>query len=249
MQSNTIQTGTGLIQEGRRYGGRLLISLLATAGALLATGCGGGSAGGVGALDLPGADGGVKTYTPPVVRPEVETFAAHSTSSAPIQRWLDDVYAPVRSRAGTLTYQNTSLAQWANEIAAGVNSARLGAGLNSLIVEPNLSKVAQAHARDMALRDYFGHDTPDGLTPWNRLSAAGAPFYAKAAENAAKGQETTAEVVSGWLSSPRHRENMLTPGLTHMGIGVYFDSSDQLMPVHVIVDFTEFSKGLDGATW
>ena len=33
------------------------------------------------------------------------------------------------------------------------------------------------------------------------------------------GQRTAEEVVKGWMESPGHRENILTPGFTHIGIG------------------------------
>lgn len=219
---------------------------LALASVLLGSGCG-GAATYAPELSLPGQDGGAKVYSPPVERPTAESFVARSTAQGAAQRWLDDVFAPVGARLPGSVYQNQSLAAWAREIEDGINRARLAQGLSTLSVEPHLGALAQAHARDMALRHFFGHDTPEGLTPWQRFDAAGAPFYAHAAENAAKGQESAAEVVSGWLGSAKHRENMLRPGLTHLGVGVYFDSRDSVMPVHVIADFAEFTRGLDWA--
>lgn len=233
----------------KRFLSRLGAATLAAAAACFILSCGGGGTTFAPNLSLPGQDGGVKVYSPPVVRPAAESFAAHSTASTAASRWVENVYSPVGGRLPGSVYQNQSLAAWAREIEAGINAARLQRGLNALAVEAHLGALAQAHARDMALRDYFAHDTPDGLTPWQRLSAIGAPYYATAAENAAKGQETAAEVVSGWLGSEKHRENMLKPGLTHMGIGVYFDATDSLMPVHAIADFAGFTKGLGGAGW
>ena len=43
--------------------------------------------------------------------------------------------------------------------------------------------------------------------------------YKSAAENIAMGQRSAAEVVKAWMESPGHRENIMNPSLTHIGIG------------------------------
>ena len=43
--------------------------------------------------------------------------------------------------------------------------------------------------------------------------------YSAAGENIAMGQRSPEEVVKGWMDSPGHRENILKPGFTHIGIG------------------------------
>ena len=51
----------------------------------------------------------------------------------------------------------------------------------------------------------------------DRVRAAGYP-YAVVAENLAAGQRTAAEVVQGWLDSPGHRRNLLSPDVTQIGV-------------------------------
>ena len=78
--------------------------------------------------------------------------------------------------------------------------------------------VAQAHSQDMATRNYFDHNTPEGKSPFDRMTAAGYAF-SSAAENIAAGQRTPADVVTAWMNSAGHRANILNCGLTQIGVG------------------------------
>lgn len=44
-----------------------------------------------------------------------------------------------------------------------VNHERTSAGLGALTVHPNVRLAAQRYAEDMAVRNYFSHDSPEGL--------------------------------------------------------------------------------------
>ncbi|MCA6091211.1 CAP domain-containing protein [Streptomyces sp. SCA3-4] len=106
----------------------------------------------------------------------------------------------------------------AEEVLALTNAERRVAGLPPLAADRRLASAAGAHSADMAGRDFFSHTTPEGHEPWDRARAAGAPHRATG-ENIACGQRTSAEVVRGWMDSPGHRANILTPGFTHLGVG------------------------------
>jgi uncharacterized protein YkwD len=82
-----------------------------------------------------------------------------------------------------------------------------------------LQTAAQAHARDMARRNYFDHHAPDGSEPRDRVRRAGYR-WALVGENIAFGPETADEVVSGWLASPGHCANMMDPRFREIGVGV-----------------------------
>lgn len=84
-----------------------------------------------------------------------------------------------------------------------------------------LGNSAQAHASDMAAKNYFEHTSPDGRTFDQRISAAGYQWRG-VAENIAAGQKTPAEVVTGWLGSPGHCKNIFNPALKELGVG-YFE--------------------------
>jgi uncharacterized protein YkwD len=73
----------------------------------------------------------------------------------------------------------------------------------------------------MALRGYFDHTTPEGQQPWDRMDDAGVRGWTNAGENIAYGYETADAVQAGWMDSPGHRANILTPGFTHVGVGTF----------------------------
>ncbi|MGY1821524.1 CAP domain-containing protein [Geodermatophilus sp. SYSU D00079] len=104
------------------------------------------------------------------------------------------------------------------QVLSLVNQARATAGCAPLAADSALAAVARAHSADMRDRDYFSHDTPEGLDPFDRAKQAGIT-YARA-ENIAYGQANATEVMDDWMTSPGHRENILDCELTKLGVGV-----------------------------
>ncbi len=99
-----------------------------------------------------------------------------------------------------------------------VNQARAEAGCGAVSADPALAAVARAHSADMRDRGYFSHDTPEGLSPFDRAEAAGLT-HARA-ENIAYGQRDAAAVMDSWMNSPGHRANILNCSLSTLGVGV-----------------------------
>jgi len=93
--------------------------------------------------------------------------------------------------------------------------------------DADLQSSARAHAQDMAQRDYFDHDTPEGIDPFDRMREAGWKGCAMG-ENIAGGQQTPSEVVDGWLNSPGHCSNILSPEFTRLGVGYARDAASSL---------------------
>jgi uncharacterized protein YkwD len=228
-------------------------------GSTLITSPGGGTGGGGDTdLHLPGGGGGGGTpvqgsgYSPAIATPATESFSNDADpGDDAATAWLKDCLEtlPNPRTSGSGVFQNDSLQNWAYAIFEGVNAARAAEGLQELKYEPHLEMLAQAHARDMGLRDYFSHDSPDGLLMWDRWMAVHVPFVYWAGENAAAGQETAAEVVSQWLSSPGHHKNMMHDSAEYCGVGVYFDASDSSMPVKVIMEYAEFRDDPATSDW
>lgn len=79
---------------------------------------------------------------------------------------------------------------------------------SALTMNEKLSQAAQAKANDMAARDYWSHDTPDGKQPWDFVRQSGYPYY-QVGENLAYGFSGSRETVIAWLNSPEHRQNVL----------------------------------------
>jgi uncharacterized protein YkwD len=99
-----------------------------------------------------------------------------------------------------------------------VNQERQAAGLNPLAPDPELTQVARAHSTDMFARGYFAHDTPEGLSPFDRMNKAGVRFLT-AGENLALAP-TLSLAHTGLMNSPGHRANILRPQFGRVGIGV-----------------------------
>ncbi len=99
-----------------------------------------------------------------------------------------------------------------------VNEERQKAGLKLLNADPEMLMVARKHSADMFARGYFSHETPDGLSPFDRMKKAKVRFLA-AGENLALGP-TLNICHRGLMNSPGHRKNILNPFFGRVGIGI-----------------------------
>lgn len=98
-----------------------------------------------------------------------------------------------------------------------LNRERGQAGLNPLVRDATIDTVARAHSMDMLRRGYFGHETPEGTSPFDRMLEGGVRFRV-AAENLALAP--TVEIAhQGLMESPGHRANVLGPEFGRVGIG------------------------------
>jgi uncharacterized protein YkwD len=112
------------------------------------------------------------------------------------------------------------------QVVTLTNAERAKAGCGPLTVNGTLTAVAQAHSADMAAHNYFDHNSQDGRSPFDRMTAAGYR-YSTAAENIAAGQRTPQDVMTGWMNSPGHRANILNCALKEIGVGYATSSSSQ----------------------
>src|SRR4051812_13729334 len=87
-----------------------------------------------------------------------------------------------------------------------------------LVLAPlSLERAATEHSQDMANHNYMDHTGPDGSTPADRVTRTGYKWQA-IGENLASGILTPEEVVSGWVGSPHHCENLMTARFTQMSV-------------------------------
>jgi len=114
---------------------------------------------------------------------------------------------------------------WANEVLRLVNVERARAGLHPLAPHPGLNRAAQIRAREIDdhpnAGGYWSHTRPDGrnwITVFNEVTVSGRRV---SGENLARGHTSPAHVVQGWMSSPGHRNNIMHPHFTHLGVGVH----------------------------
>jgi uncharacterized YkwD family protein/spore coat assembly protein SafA len=106
------------------------------------------------------------------------------------------------------------------EVLSLVNQERSKIGLRPLEMDWELSRVARMKSQDMAQKNYFSHTSPTYGSPFDMMKQFGINFRT-AGENIASGQRTPKEVMESWMNSQGHRENILKPDYTHLGVGYY----------------------------
>lgn len=89
-----------------------------------------------------------------------------------------------------------------------------------------LGDAALAHSLDMARQRYFSHQGRDGREVGARAERAGYRWR-RVGENIAAGQETAEEVVRGWLDSPGHCANIMSPDFNEMGAGYAINAAHE----------------------
>lgn len=110
-----------------------------------------------------------------------------------------------------------------------LNAERARHGLRPLREDARLARAARRHARDMAERDYFAHESPEGTGPHARILRAGYERPRLTGENLARGEAEAgapSAIVEGWMHSPGHRENILRRGFEEIGIGIVVDGGE-----------------------
>jgi hypothetical protein len=99
------------------------------------------------------------------------------------------------------------------------NSDRTLNSAGTLTVNPKLQEAAQLKANDMAAKGYFAHVTPEGFEPWHWLDQVGYS-YTYAGENLAVNFFDSIDVEKAWMASPTHRQNLVKPQYTEVGIAM-----------------------------
>lgn len=127
------------------------------------------------------------------------------------------------TRANVLSYA-TDMTQ--TGLLSSTNAKRGENGLGSLALSAVLSQAAQSKAADMAARNYWSHNTPDGQEPWVFINQVGYAYLA-AGENLAYGFATSNDAIVGWMNSPGHRANILNGKYTEVGFGIVNSASYQ----------------------
>ena len=122
--------------------------------------------------------------------------------------------------------QNFNLQTARTEMLNLINKERITVGLGAVSMDSNLNTLAQNHSQDMANRDFFGHLNPDGDSPEDRRLAAKIPM--PVGENLALAP-TVLYSHNGLMQSGIHRNNILNPQWTKIGIGIAIDSLGSLL--------------------
>ncbi|NOR88911.1 MAG: hypothetical protein GQ524_01530 [Anaerolineales bacterium] len=99
-----------------------------------------------------------------------------------------------------------------------INQERQSRGIGTLSQQSQLAAAARIHSEDMACNDFVSHTGSDGSLPWDRARAQGYS-YSAIAENIFAGSSSAQSIFNGWMNSSGHRDNMLNPTYTEIGVG------------------------------
>lgn len=107
----------------------------------------------------------------------------------------------------------------AEELVSLTNQQRQINGLPALSLNQTLVEAAAQKAADMMAKNYWAHTSPEGTTPWNFFKNVNYK-YLYAGENLARDFADSPAVISAWMNSPTHKENILSGRYRDIGIVV-----------------------------
>jgi uncharacterized protein YkwD len=115
---------------------------------------------------------------------------------------------------------------------AMANNVRCRHGLPAFLKDERCRDAARAHSADMLNRHYFSHTDPEGRSVKERLPANsairtwGENIWTGCGYDPRQIQHLAEAIMSGWMNSPGHRSNILSPEYTHLGVGVITDNKE-----------------------
>lgn len=153
--------------------------------------------------------------TPVAAKPAAQPAPTHAAQPA-----SHHAAQPAAKPAAQHAAKPAAQSSYAKQVVSLVNQERAKAGLKPLTSDSALSGMALDKAKDMINKNYFDHNSPTYGSPFDMMKSYGIR-YTYAGENIAKGQRTPQEVMNGWMNSSGHRQNILSPNYTKIGVGYY----------------------------
>lgn len=155
----------------------------------------------------------------------VKIGVTYYTGEGQLPTLVPVVSTPGVAPAGCSLEQNSAYEQ---QLLVSINQARQDAGLQELVLQNQLSTAAYAHSADMACKDFVDHTGSDGST-WTTRIKAQDYHYTYAAENIYVGNPAFGGDAQGaftwWMNSKIHRDNILSPKATEIGIAYAYNAS------------------------
>lgn len=116
-----------------------------------------------------------------------------------------------------------SSSEFQREVLRLVNQYRSQAGIAEMSSTDVLNQAAQKRAEEIS--GVFEHVRPDGSSWSSVLDEFNIPGYTQG-ENIAYNYDTPENVVNGWMNSQGHRDNILNPSFTSMGVGLCINNDE-----------------------
>ena len=126
------------------------------------------------------------------------------------------VAATLLAFGGPLAVQRAQAGDTAADLTAMTNADRARVGLRPLATAGDLQSLAQSRATEMARSGRLAHTSNLGtrVSGWKRLG-----------ENVGRGPNLR-DIQTAFMASPSHRQNIVDPGFTQLGVGVTWDGKE-----------------------
>ena len=183
-------------------------------------------------LALTACGGGGSSTPAPTPAPAATPTPTATPAAAPTPAPL--VCAPLGASDGVPADQTCGLGGFQSELLASINNAR-STGLNcgGAVMPPvcpvrwdgQLQNAATAHSTDMATNNFFDHLSPTNGTRIGARASAAGYNYRTVGENIAAGYTNVNDVMAGWIASPSHCANMMTPAFVDLAVSCKINPS------------------------
>lgn len=186
---------------------------------------------------------------------QIQSFLSNTTNE--IGEWWNDSGKSINPVKIISSKPEINVGELELQIHNFVNEERRKNGLSTLNWDDKLADIARKHSQDMAQNNFFSHDNLKGqdLTERGKLVGYycrkdfGSYYMEGIAENLFQNnlydsvtyyngipsydwntqEEIAGSTVSGWMTSPGHRQNILTATYDKEGIGVAISSDNEVL--------------------
>lgn len=122
--------------------------------------------------------------------------------------------------AGASGYRDV---EFERSVAVQVNAFRVAHGLTTLHSSPGLKAAAETHSLELADNGYFGHESPNGGSFWQRVKRfypVGQADFWSVGENLywSSEEHPASFVLERWFASPEHRRILERERWREMGV-------------------------------
>lgn len=151
------------------------------------------------------------------------SYSNTEKSSVPSQ---EKVNTPSKSTTPTTTVTGDFSSQIEQLIFTKVNEERARAGMSTLSYSTLMEKYARIKSKDMGDKNYFDHRNLEGELITAQMARDGISYRSWGENIAYIGgvsdiNELANQFMINWMNSQGHRENILSPNFTSIGVGVY----------------------------
>ncbi|MEA1980300.1 MAG: CAP domain-containing protein [candidate division Zixibacteria bacterium] len=113
-------------------------------------------------------------------------------------------------------------------IFENINVERQKENIPSLVINETLMHIAEIRVNDMINNDYFSHQDPNGLMPWD-IAIQENYNYQIIGENLALDWIQTESAINAWMESDTHKENILNTKFNETGIAIISNNSHTII--------------------